>query len=539
MTLARSMAVGTSIRTAEEPFEVNEHSGTLGNYLKAACIAVLAAMMPQFALGAAKTEEPNIVLILADDMGIDSIQALNEKCGIPTPHLDTLLTQGIHFTDAHSGSAVCTPTRYGVLTGRYAWRSRLKKGIVRQWERPLIETDRLTLPGMLKKKGYSTACIGKWHLGWNWPKKGGGFTENMKEIDFSGKVEGGSAGCGFDYYFGDDVPNWQPFVWIENGRMQGVPNKKLSFAPHYHSGRGIGVEGWDLEAVLPKITEKSVEYIQQQSGKTPFFLYFSMTSPHTPIAPSAPFQGKSGISRYADFLMETDWCVGQIMKALDDRGIADNTLLIFTADNGTSPKCNFTELREKQADLQHHWRGMKADAFEGGHRVPFIVRWPEHIKPGSKSHQTVSLVDIMATCADAVGLTLPDNAAEDSLSLMPVLKGMDEGTPLHEAVICHSVSGVFVVRKGKWKLQYSAGSGGWSLPKDSEATNRGLPKWQLYDLSSDPRETTNLVNEHPEIVKDLTVMLRRYVENGRSTPGTPQENHDAVVWWPSLPWAKN
>ncbi|MDH3346240.1 MAG: sulfatase-like hydrolase/transferase, partial [Kiritimatiellaceae bacterium] len=299
--------------------------------------------------------KPNIVLILADDMGIDSIAALNDQCDIPTPHLDKLLAQGMSFSDAHSGSAVCTPTRYGVLTGRYSWRSRLKKGIVGQWERPLIEEDRLALPGMLKENGYHTACIGKWHLGWNWPKKGGGFTSRFKEIDFSGKIEGGPAGCGFDYYFGDDVPNWQPFVWIENGKMLGIPNQKVSFARHYHSSSGIGIEGWSLEAVLPKITEKSVEYINEQSKTdNPFFLYFPLTSPHTPIAPSKDFQGKSGISRYADFLMETDWCVGQILDALDKNGISDNTLVIFTADNGTSPKCNFDELKSKNVDLQNN-----------------------------------------------------------------------------------------------------------------------------------------------------------------------------------------
>ena len=275
---------------------------TRRDFLKAGGIAGLASTIPGLAIGPSKTEQPNIVVVLADDMGIDSVQDLNDKCGIPTPHLNALLKQGMHFTDAHSGSAVCSPTRYGVLTGRYSWRSSLKRGIVGQWKPSLIEKDRLTLPGMLKSQGYNTACIGKWHLGWNWPKKGGGHTRKMNEIDFSGKVEGGPAGCGFDYYFGDDFPNWQPFVWIENGRMQGVPNKQLSFARHYHSGRGIGVEGWDLEAVLPTITEKSVEYINQHAGKeNPFFLYFPMTSPHTPIAPSKPFQGKSGISRYADF----------------------------------------------------------------------------------------------------------------------------------------------------------------------------------------------------------------------------------------------
>ena len=509
--------------------------------LQAAGIAALAAIVMTRSLvaGAARAEAPNIVVILADDMGIDSVQALNDQCGIPTPHLDRLLEQGIHFTDAHSGSSVCTPTRYGVLTGRYAWRSRLKKGIVRQWERPLIEEERLTLPGMLQQQGYSTACIGKWHLGWHWPKQGGGFTEKKREIDFRGKVEGGPTACGFDYYFGDDVPNWQPFVWIENDTMLGVPNQPLSFASHYHSGRGIGIEGWELEAVLPKITQKSVEYIHQHAGaEQPFFLFFSMTSPHTPIAPSAPFQGKSGISRYADFLMETDWSVGQIMQALEHKGIADNTLLIFTADNGTSVKCNFEELRQKHTDLQHHWRGMKTDAFEGGHRVPFIVRWPAQIQPGSQSEQIISLVDIMATCADALGLKLPDSAAEDSVSLMPVLQAQDLATPLHEAVICHSISGVFVVRKGQWKLVYSAGSGGLSQPRDGDATKRGLPEWQLYDLSADPKETSNLINRHPELAKELTAILRGYIENGRSTPGAPQRNHAGAIWWKGLPWSQ-
>jgi arylsulfatase A len=510
--------------------------------VKAICVAAALCTLTHGVNAAPgkSTSKPNIVLILADDMGIDSVQALNDKSGIATPHLDALLKQGMHFTDAHSGSSVCSPTRYGVLTGRYSWRSSLKRGIVGQWKPPLIEEGRLTLPSMLKSRGYHTACIGKWHLGWNWPKKGGGFTTKLEEIDFTGKVEGGPAGCGFDYAFGDDVPNWQPFVWIENGRMLGVPDKQLSFAKHYHSGRGIGVEGWDLEAVLPKITEKCVSYIGEQAKKKePFFLYFPMTSPHTPIAPSKPFLGKSGISRYADFLIESDWCVGQIMKALKDQGISDTTLLVFTSDNGTSPKCNFNELREKETNLQNHWRGMKADAFEGGHRVPFIVRWPGHIKPGTKSDQIISLVDIMATCADAVGVSLPDTAAEDSVSLVPALRGEDTKAPLHEAVISHSVSGVFVVRKGNWKLQYSAGSGGWSDPKDGAALKRGLPKRQLYDLSLDPKETSNLITNHPEIVNDLTATLRGYIEKGRSTSGAPQENHGGAIWWNGLPWAQH
>jgi len=484
--------------------------------------------------------KPNIVLILADDMGIDSIAALNKKCGIPTPYLDTLLKQGMSFSDAHSGSAVCTPTRYGVLTGRYSWRTRLKRGIVGQWERPLIKKDRLTLPGMLKNAGYNTACIGKWHLGWNWPKKGGGFTNKLNQIDFSKKIEGGPIDRGFNYYFGDDVPNWQPFVWIENEKTQGIPNKKVSFAKHYHSGRGIGMENWKLEDVLPKITEKSVEYINKHAGKKePFFLFFSMTSPHSPIAPSKSFKGKSGLNAYADLLMETDWCVGQVLKALKDNGIADNTLVIFTSDNGTSPICKFSELKKKNTDLQNHWRGNKADAYEGGHRVPFIVRWPGMINANTKSDQIISLVDIMATCADVVGVKLRDTAAEDSMSLLPILKEkMNKEDSLHQAVICHSYSGVFVVRQGKWKLQFSAGSGGWSKPTDASAIKSGLPKWQLYDLYTDPKETKNQINNQPDVVKKLTATLRKYIEKGRSTSGTPQKNHNGQTWWKGLPWKK-
>lgn len=510
---------------------------TRRDFMKQAVAAGMAAAVPKFSFAADGKDKPNIVLILADDMGIDSVAALNEKCGIPTPHLDRLLTQGMHFTDAHSGSAVCSPTRYGVLTGRYSWRSRLKRGIVGQWERPLIEDDRLTLPGMLKQQGYSTACIGKWHLGWHWPKTGGGFTNKLADIDFSKPTGGGPCTAGFDQYFGDDVPNWPPFVWIENDTTQGIPDTQLTFASHYYSNNGIGVKGWTLEDVLPKITDRCVEYINTHAPKKdPFFLYFPMTSPHTPIAPSKQFLGKSGISPYADLLMQTDWCVGQVLKALDDTGAADNTLVIFTTDNGTSPKCDFDQLREHNTDLQNHWRGMKADAYEGGHRVPFIVRWPGKIKPGTKSDQTISLVDIMATCAEAVGVTLPDTAAEDSVSLLPTLRGDTVTRPLHEAVICHSITGVFVVRQGSWKLQYSAGSAGWSLPSDNEAEKLGLPKWQLYNLAVDPKETENRINHHPEVVEALTGILRRYIEQGRSTPGAPQKNHNGAIWWQGLPW---
>lgn len=484
-------------------------------------------------------KQPNIIVILADDMGIDSVAELNDKLGIPTPHLNKMVKSGISFMDAHSGSAVCTPTRYGLLTGRYSWRSRLKNGIVAQWERPLIEENRLTLPGMLKQQGYHTACIGKWHLGWNWPKKGGGFTTKLNEIDFTQKIQGGPTGRGFDYYFGDDVPNWQPFVWIENGKTQGIPDTQVKFAKNYYSGHGIGIKGWKLEDVLPKITSKSVEYIDQHAkDEKPFFLYYPMTSPHTPIAPSEKFKGKSGISDYADFLIETDWCVGQINQALKRNGIAENTLVIFTTDNGTSPKANFPKLKKGGAELQNHWRGAKADAFEGGHRVPFIACWPGTIKPNTRSNQIISLVDIMATAAEIAEIKIPDTAAEDSTSLLFVMKNPSLTTPVNEAVICHSASGQFAVRKGKWKLQFCPGSGGWSSPSDAAARKKGLPKWQLFNLETDPKETKNLIADHPEIVTEYTAILKKFIEQGRSTPGEKQPNHNNQNWWPQLPWEK-
>ncbi|BDS05543.1 arylsulfatase [Oceaniferula spumae] len=503
------------------------------NPLKLLIATVL--LLPTIALA----KKPNIIVILADDMGVDSVAALNDNLGIKTPHLDKLTEQGISFGDAHSGSAVCSPTRYGLLTGRYSWRSRLKAGIVKKWERPLIEKNRLTLASMLKAQGYDTACIGKWHLGWHWPKKGDGFTEKQAEIDFTGVLQGGPMEAGFDYSFGDDVPNWPPFVWIENGKMHGVPDTPLKFAKHYYSNNGIGMKGWKFEEVLPEITRRSVKYIDEHSkGEKPFFLYFPMTSPHTPISPSEKFKGKSGISDYADFLIETDWCIGQVLEAVHRNGIEENTLVIFTTDNGTSPKADFPQLRSRGVELQEHWRGNKADAFEGGHRVPFIASWKGVIKPGTSSKQTISLVDIMATCAEVVGVELPDTAAEDSVSLLAVMKDSSITKPLHSAVICHSSTGQFVVRDGKWKLLFCPGSGGWSEPVDPVAKKKGLPKWQLYDLESDPKESKNLLAEHPEVVKNMTAVLRKFVEDGRSTPGAAQKNHNGEIWWRHLPWPK-
>ncbi|MDB4755934.1 arylsulfatase [Mariniblastus sp.] len=484
-------------------------------------------------------DQPNVLLILADDMGVDSVSALNEKMGLKTPAIDRLVLDGMSFSDAHSTSAVCTPTRYSVLTGRYNWRSRLKRGIVHQWERPLIKNQRITLADMFNKKDYRTACIGKWHLGWLWPKKGGGTTEKLQEIDFTKTIRGGPNDHGFDYYFGDDVPNWPPYAWRENDQLIGQLSSHMKAGALTGVAAGPSVPNWNFNAVLSEYSKRADAYIRQQAEeKQPFFLYVPLPSPHTPIAPHEKFQGKSGVGPYGDFLLQTDDVVATLMKALEDSGQKNNTLVIFTCDNGTSPQAKFQQLDAAGVHLNEHWRGWKADAFEGGHRVPFVVQWPGKIQAGSHSTETITLADIMATCADVIGYQLPHDAGEDSVSLLPTWQGVPRSKPLHELVIHHSVSGHFAVRKGKWKLLFCHGSGGWSPPREAAAIKQKLPALQLYDLQQDPGETKNLHADYPDVVKNLRDELRRVIERGRSTPGPAVANDGGQLWWKGLPWKK-
>lgn len=474
--------------------------------------------------GYAQTEKPatkgrpNIIFILADDMGIDSVSANNEAMGpLKTPHIDRLISQGMNFTDAHSGSAVCTPTRYGLLTGRYCWRTRLKKAVLWDWAVPLIKPERLTVAELFQQQGYATGMIGKWHLGMTWfDKEGKPANAHLKitdahfnresaervaavgrNIDFTRAVRGGPIDHGFDYYFGVDVPNFPPYIWIENDRTVGMPSVPKPRKMYGHPGPML--LGWKLEDILVGLSDKAVSWITEQSKRDkPFFLYLPLTSPHTPIAPSKAFQGKSGISEYGDFVMETDWVVGQVMKALQDTGQAGNTLIIFSADNGTAGPANFEELESKGVDLRHNFKGQKCQIHEGGHRVPFVARWPGRIKPGSSCDQTICMNDFMATVADMLDVSLPENAAEDSTSILKLLTGEAAKLPNHPSVVNHSLGGQFAIRKGKWKL----------VPK---------PKVQLYDLDADPKESQNLVSSHPEIVKEMTATLERYKKSGRST----------------------
>jgi arylsulfatase A len=474
---------------------------------------------------------PNIVYILADDLGIGDVSCFNENGKINTHNIDSIAKAGIKFTDAHSGSSVCTPTRYGVMTGRYAWRTRLKNRVLGGWSKPLMKPDRMTVASMLKASGYNTGCVGKWHLGWEWAltdEKAN--TENWdmdaKNVDFTKPIKRGPRYYGFDYYFGiSGSLDMAPFVYVENDMATALPDRiSPGSKDKTFTRKGAIAPNFKHVEVLPKITEKAVNFVESQSADKPFFMYFPLTAPHKPILPSKEFQGKSGLNEWGDFVLQVDWTVGQVLDALKRKGFEDNTLVIITSDNGATPGADFGELKELGHNPSSVFRGFKADIFEGGHRVPFIAKWPGKIPPGSASDEVICLTDLMATAAEIVDYDLPDSAAEDSVSILPVLLSKNYNKPLREATVHHSINGSFSIRKGKWKLELCPGSGGWSSPRPNSKEAKPLPPIQLYNLETDIKEKTNLQHKHPDIVSQLTKLLQSYVDQGRSTPGKKQKN---------------
>jgi len=477
--------------------------------------------------------KPNIIYILADDMGYGDLSCLNAQSKIRTPYLDTLAAGGMHFCDAHSSSAVCSPSRYSILTGRYNWRSALKDGVLWGHSEHLIEEGRMTVASFLKPQGYHSAMIGKWHLGWDWTTTDGNpAAEDWSNIDYSGPVTHGPDACGFDYYYGHcaslDIP---PYVYVENGLVTALPDRETeNTGPLVWWRKGPTGADFTHADVLPNFTRRCVSYIEERAQKEdPFFLFFPLPAPHTPILPTDEFIGRSGTNLYGDFCLQVDDVVGQIMEALERTGQSDNTMVVFTSDNGCSPEADVTALEAMGHHPSYVFRGYKADIYEGGHRVPLIVRWPDTIAAGTSTDETVCLSDLLATCADVLGAKLPDHAGEDSISQLPLWRGQPMDRSLREATVHHSVDGSFSIRKNQWKLEMCAGSGGWSCPKPGEECE-GLPAMQLYDLSADIGETLNLVNTYPEVVEELKALLTHYVETGRSTPGESQENIGGIEW---------
>ncbi|HAD59135.1 MAG TPA: arylsulfatase [Planctomycetaceae bacterium] len=500
----------------------------------------------------ASEQPPNILLILADDLGYGDLSCYSSESKIKTPHLDRLAALGMRFTDAHSPSTVCTPSRYSLMTGRMCFRTGYRGVFTGVGGPSLIDEGRLTLPQMLKDKGYHTACIGKWHIGMTFqtpqgkpawslvvespPQKdwrnGGAALERVRRVDFSKPVTDGPIHRGFDRFFGTaccPTTDWL-YAFIDQDRVPVPPKKQLDHGPlpkhpyAYDNRRGLIAPDFDLEEVDLLFLKKSQEFLHrhksEHSGK-PFFLFHSMQAVHLPSFPAAQFKGATQAGPHGDFIHELDVITGRLLKTIDDLGYADNTLVIFGSDNGPEVTSVINMRKDHQHDGAHPWRGMKRDQWEGGHRTPFIVRWPGQVKPGSVSDAMVNLTDVMATCAAAAGANLPNDAAEDSYNLLPVLKG--DGTAVRSHLLTQTISLGLSIRTKRWKLLDHKGSGGNNYSRDNlkayaiEDTDSDAPG-QLYDLKKDPGETRNVYSQYPEIVAALREKLQEYKSTGRSAP---------------------
>ena len=482
-------------------------------------------------------KRPNIIIILADDLGYGDVQCFNPGGKIRTPNIDRLAAAGMKFTDAHSSSGICTPSRYSLLTGRYHWRSRLQEGIVEKWERPLITPERTTIADFARQNGYQTAAMGKWHLGWNWPideqdrhhfTQFGSFEGRPKNPEaqpvateedraawsraFARPIKGGPLAVGFDTYFGTDVPNWPPFCFIRDEKTIGIPTEFLKqplVTINQASFQGPALKDWKLELILPELEKEAVNYITKHaSSSKPFLLYLPLTSPHTPLAIIEKWRNSSGLNNdYADFVIQTDATVGRILDALKQTGLENNTLVIFTSDNGCGSYIGVKDLEARGHYVSGGLRGYKGDVWEGANRVPFIVRYPGVAKAGSVCDKLVMQADFMATIAEIVGKKLPDNVGEDSYSFLPLLKGSNKATR-ENAIYCR-FDGLQAIRKGEWKLVCTA-----------------TP--QLYDLKTDIAETKNVAAENPKIVEELLLLRKKLISEGRSTTGAHQRNDVTV-----------
>lgn len=483
----------------------------------------MAVLCMFFGITACRNEQdlpPNILYILADDMGYGDLSVYNPEGKIATPYLDALAKQGMRFTDAHSPSSVCTPTRYSILTGRYPWRSRKPVGVLRGYSRTLIEPDQLTVAKLLRQHGYRTAVIGKWHLGVDWAVKEGrehllesddyGIATDMdpNDIDFEGPINGGPRAAGFEYSYilpaSLDMP---PYCYIENQKLVETPTDSTEgnsldsgYTGPFWRG-GLKSPSFVFEDVLPHFISKAIEFIDKQEAQRPFFLYLPLTGPHTPWLPDSNHSGHSGAGEYGDFVQQIDAAIGSILDKLDKRGLADQTLVIFASDNG--PYWRQQEIEKYGHRSAGELRGMKADAYEGGHRIPFIVRWPGKVKDGTVSDATFSLTSLMATCMDILGETNSGYMPEDSYSLLPVLLGRSTLIEEQPAVVHSASNGYFAIRKGDWKLIEGLGSGGFTPPKEIVAAP-GQAHGQLYNLAKDIQETQNLYDDHPDVVEELS-----------------------------------
>lgn len=476
-----------------------------------------------------RAQSPNVIFILADDLGYGDISAFNPESKIPTPNIDNLTQDGITFTDAHSSSALSTPSRYSILTGRYPWRTKLKEGVLDGYSPAMITPDRRTIAQMFSENGYNTACIGKWHLGWDWgyPQN----AKNKKDVDFSLPIKNGPTDRGFDYFYG--IPSSldiAPYVYVENNKVTALPDHIIE----PQKGLGLmhgGVAGADFDPqdCLPNIIRHSIDYIdKQRNSKKPFFLYLPITAPHTPVLPSDKYKGKTTIGAYGDFVVMIDDMVQQIVETLKKNNQLDNTIIIFTSDNGCAPYISVKEMEKQGHFPSYIYRGYKTDIYEGGHRIPLIVSWKGKFS-NKISNSLVSLTDFYATFAQMVNHKLKTEEAVDSYSMWPILS--KEGTSTRKDLIYESGKGYLSLRTPQLKLVFNGGSGGWGYP-NKPADLAQLPPMQLLDLEKDPSEKENIIHDkrYEQEVKEMTRLIRKYVKEGRSTPGAEVANDTEDKW---------
>ncbi len=497
---------------------------------------IVSALLLLALLGSAWATPPNIVILYADDMGYGDLGVQNPESKIPTPNLDRLAHEGTRFTDAHSSSGVCTPSRYALLQGRYHWRK--FHGIVGSFDPPVLDDEKTTLPELLKSKGYATACIGKWHLGWDWNaiKKPGAVAadgeKNGKQVkgaggfapdafDWSKPIPGGPLSHGFDEYFGDDVPNFPPYAWFQNDRVVTEPTvpvatPKPAAEGDWEARPGPSVKDWDFWAVMPTLTDKAEEWIARQTKEKPFFLYLPFTSPHAPIVPAAEFEGKSNAGGFGDFVVQTDDTVGRVLQALQKAGFAENTLVIFSADNGPEHYA-YERVQKFGHRSMGPLRGLKRDLYEGGHRVPFLVRWPGVVPAGKVSDGLLSQIDLYATIAKVIGAEIPAGSAEDSYNQLALLKG--EGPSARQTLVHNTNPNGYGLRHGQWLLIAAKTGGAISkVPAWFDESNGYQPNslpGELYDLSTDLGQHRNVYAAQPERVQELGRLLDQIRARGQ------------------------
>lgn len=485
---------------------------------------------------------PNILFILADDLGYGDVACYNEESRIPPPHLDQLAKEGMRFTDAHSPSTVCTPTRYSILTGRMAFRTGMRSVFVGVQGPSLIAQDRLTLPQMLRDKGYSTACIGKWHVGMTFFNEQGDTIKDrgvkgVQEIDYTRTIPDGPIHRGFDQFFGTvscPTTDWL-YAYVDGDRIpipatQLLDKSQLPKHPYANDcRRGMVADNFDHEEVDLVFLEKSKTFLEQHVQNTPerpFFLYHSMQAVHLPSFPADQFKGKTDSGPHGDFIFEMDYIVGELLQSLERLGLDENTIVVFASDNGPEVPTVLDMRKTYQHDGARPWRGVKRDQWEGGHRTPFIVRWPGKVAANTTSNQMISLTDIMATCAEITGTEIPGTAAEDSYSILPILMGTQGDEPIRQYLLEQTISLAMSIREGHWKYLDHKGSGGnnydrpgeWGMSPYKIADTDPDAPGQLYNLENDPGETTNLYSQYPEKVAQMKAKLDEFVKRGRSAP---------------------